>query len=468
MLGNKKYPVLFATNLNGKMKLTARFLAMLFFGSLLYTTCTDPTTLGADLFEEDLANIDFTDTLSLSVSSELGDSVLTYNASSFFQLNSYLFGDLVDPIFGKSSASIYLQPLLDAIEPDFTEAVVDSFVLVIPYDTSRFYGNTDQEFEMEVYQLDESFVDDANYYSSQDLLTKMTAFGSGTFRPGLDSLEVFDYDSDGSVDTLITPPQLRLQLPLSFAQELLDQPATTYASDTAFLGYFNGVYLKPSLETDGLISFDFRSGNAGMYLYYKDAEGKQQQFIFEVSSGSIYYGRFEHDYTGSVVEPFLNDVADTEEVGFIQGMAGLITKVEIPYIENVKGFAVNKAELELTVKTLDDDIPAVFDPLDDLILVYKDDNGFLFVRDLSISEDPVSPLTKETGFGGVLLPQDNGQPSVYRMNISTHLQDILDGSVPNVFYILAHQRSLNGGRVAIYGPNDPAYGPKINVAFTQL
>lgn len=450
------------------MKFKNRFFLLLFLGSLLYATCTDPTTIGADLFEEDIADINFTDTLTLKVSTVTGDSALVYRASSFTQLPTYLFGNMIDPIFGQSAASIYLQSRLESIEPDFEQAVADSIVLVLPYDTAFFYGNTGDLFEMEVLQLDEPFMENTDYYSSQDLMTKPAPIGSGSFRPSPDSVVITTFASDGDAELVKVPGQLRLKLDISLAQDFLDQPAETYASDTSFLNYFYGLYLKPIVGTSGMISFNPNNSNAGIFLYYKNAEGSPRQFQFEVGPGSILYERFEHDYTGSPVEPFINEETADGEVAFVQGMTGVGTRIEIPYIDDLKGMAVNKAELEVYVKTLDNDAPASYPPLDDLILTYNNNGNLALVRDLAIADDPVSPLTKQGNFGGVLTPGENGQPSVYRMNISAHLQDIINGTRPNVIYLAAYRRTQHAGRVAIYGPKDPIYGLKINVAFTNL
>lgn len=450
------------------MKFTNRFFLLLFLGSLIYTTCTDPTTIGADLFEEDVADINFTDTLTLRVSTEPGDSSLVYRTSSFSQLPTYLFGNMVDPIFGPSTASIYLQSRLESIEPDFGQAIADSIVLVLPYDTAFFYGNTDQLFEMEVLQLDEPFMENTDYYSSQDLMTKPAPIGSGSFRPSPDSVVITNFASDGDAELVKVTGQLRLKFDLSVAQDFLDQPAETYASDTSFLNFFYGLYLKPIVGTSGMISFNLNDSDAGIFLYYKNAQGSPRQFQFEVGPGTIFYERLEHDYTGSPVETFLYDETAGDEVAFVQGMTGVRTRIEVPYIDNLKGLAVNKAELEVYVKTLDNDTPESYPPLDDLILTYDNNGNLALVRDLAIADDPVSPLTKQDNFGGVLAPGENGQPSVYRMNISAHLQDMINGTRPNVIYLAAYRRTQEAGRVVIYGPQDPIYGLKINIAFTEL
>lgn len=450
------------------MKLTARLLLFALLGSFLYNACTDPTTLGADLFEEDQADILFTDTLTVKASTQLSDSVRTYTAAAFNQLDYYLFGKMVDPIFGTSTASIYLQPRLELINPVFANATADSLVLVLPYDTAGFYGNTDQEFEMEVYLLAEPFMDNTDYYSSDDLLTEPIPLASGVFRPYLDTTEVITFNSDGSADTVMVEPQLRLNLPLSFAQEMLGRSPFTYTSDTLFLEYIPGLYVRPVRETDGMVSFELNDNETGMFLYYKDSTGVLEQYQFEINSLSTYYESFEHDYAGTLVEAQLNDPQSGEDLTLVQGMAGVRTRVEIPYIENLKGLSVNKAELEISVASVEGDDPDTFEPLEDLVLIFEDGDEQRLVIDLAIASSTSTPLAREMAFGGVLEPREEGEPYVYRMNISSHIQEMINGVRPNTIYIAAFRRSEAAGRTTIIGPSDPIYGIKVNLAFTQL
>ena len=75
----------------------------------LATSCSRPTPIGADLLEQDRANVLFTDTLDIIASTVSEDSVLTYSSDPTRQLRVYLCGQLDDPVFGKASSEIYTQ-----------------------------------------------------------------------------------------------------------------------------------------------------------------------------------------------------------------------------------------------------------------------------------------------------------------------------------------------------------------------
>jgi hypothetical protein len=148
-------------------------------------SCTDPTKLGADLLEEDQISAGFTDTLNLISYTVEGDSVRTYTELFSGQLNSYLFGDFTSPVFGRSVSTLYVQARLprDAslgvIEPEFKDSdLLDSIVLVLPYDTIAYYGLTNEVFGIEVLELAESMVDTIDYYSNQTFQTLPVSIGS--------------------------------------------------------------------------------------------------------------------------------------------------------------------------------------------------------------------------------------------------------------------------------------------------
>lgn len=449
-------------------------IGLMFFGALLYTNCTDPTTLGADLFEEDQADIFFTDSLTIQASTEPGDSVLTYNPSNFSKLNSFLFGQMEDPLLGLSKASIYIQPRLESNNPNFFRSNIDSIVLVLPYDTSNVYGNISEEFAMEVFRLTEAFDEGSLYYSNRALQTEMTALNSEqnqSFKFSADSLNIISFDDNASRETITVPPQLRLNLNQTFGEELLNAPESVYESDTAFINnILSGLYLKPTAVTGGVLSFDLNNNSeAGIYLYYHRLNHPDSafQFHYELDVFSAIFERFEHDYEGSFVESRLGDVKAGEETVFVQGMSGVKTKIEIPYVYQLDNIAVNKAELEITIKTLDEDNTGQFPPVEEMALLYEENGVFTLVSDLAIANDPSALLSPSVAFGGILIDRID-EPSVYRMNISTHLQEMINREKPRAFYLAVSNPPQNPSRTTLFGPGDPVYGMKINLAYTEL
>ena len=77
--------------------------------AILLSSCNDSTSLGLDLLNEDTTKVSFSDTLLVQSTTVTGDLAEVY--SPFTAASAYLCGRLNDPVFGKSSASIYMQVL---------------------------------------------------------------------------------------------------------------------------------------------------------------------------------------------------------------------------------------------------------------------------------------------------------------------------------------------------------------------
>ena len=179
---------------------------------------------------------------------------------------------------------------------------------------------------------------------------------------------------------------------------------------------------------------------------------------------------FEHDYSGSIVEPFIDDDNFTgDSLVFIQGMSGLNAKLSIPYARNLQNVIVNQAQLEFTIATILPDDQPIFheDPLEQLLISRKNSDG-----DLAIIADLEAALIQSnlTGiFGGNLTSTNKNNVVLwtYTMNISEHLQNIIDGvEASDEIFISALSKAQNAQRSIIFGPEHSTYPIKINVAFT--
>lgn len=452
------------------MKQFALFISAIAIGLIFIPACTDPTEIGADLLEGDRAEVGFTDTLAVIAMTEKTDSILTYfpvfSASEAFQ--SYPVGDMDDPIFGKSKAQIYAQVSLSQLLPDLEAAAkIDSIVLVLPYDSSSVYGFLNQDYGLSVHRLTEDMDEDISYYSNDSFQSDPTPLGSVQFRPKLDSVTIYDYPTTGR-DTLKVPPQLRIPLPISFAQELVRLDTAFYRSDSAFISYFKGIHIKPTIVTNGMLSFRLLDSRAGIFLYYERADTLKRQFKFEFNPFRARSVQIEHDYKGELVERYVNSTQLGDSLVFVQGLSGLTTKLEIPHIKNLKNLVINKAELEVRVADLPGDNLGVFKPVPQLLLLAPDNDGDLVTIDDIAILLPQGLTILRQAYGGVPAAGKPGEPMVYKMNISTHVQGMIDGLRENVLYLTVFNRNQNASRVPLYGAKHPQYSIKLKVAFSRL
>ena len=423
--------------------------------------CNDPTVIGSDLFTGDQLDVEFTDTVSLKAYALKGDSVLTYSPIVVgSDTRSFLYGDFLDPVLGRVKSSIYFQVSLNSIVPSFEGAVLDSVFLLLPYRKDGIYGDPNSIFQMEVYQLDEQLYRDSVYYSSQSFKVRNAPTGFHPFVPQyLDSLTIFEPSEDTTVQY---PPHLRVPLNENFGNFLLNTDPTNYSTDSAFYALLPGFELRPVNQTPGMLSFDLRGFPAGLKLYYHQDTNKLD-YTFPIFSSNVVTTYFEHDYTGSAVEPFLtNPEEEVDSLLFLQGASGMDMVVEFPYVENLKDLIVNKAELVLYPQRLPGDNEQYYAFTDQLIASeIIEDSIFVLIDDVEFALNRVGSSFGEI-FGGKLA-DDN----TYRLNISGHLQDMISGNKSNKMLISIYNKSQKASRSVIAGPNHSVFPMKLRLTFTR-
>lgn len=441
--------------------------------SLTLTHCTDPIDIGGDLLDEDQASVGFTDTLSLKARTVAGDSISVYSFNSS-ALQNYYLGKVNDPYFGEVTTSLYLQPLLlrdpftgliQEFTPDPT-AQVDSVVLVLPLDSSGVFGDVSGAFALEVYELTESiaYLEDDIYYSNTDLALAADPLAGVSIRPNFDTTFVTKLIVERSGDTASVGRQLRIPLSNSLGEFLLSQDSTFYQSDSVLLEQFRGLYVRPTELTGGLLDIDFARPWGGVHFYFSQPD-TTTSYILPVNALSAHINRYEHDFSAGTVGDYLDNEAKGDSLLFLQGLEGLLVELEIPNLQELDGRAINKAELEFTVATLPgydlDDRP----PVDQILAYYRNDDGNLVVIDDVATGIDLGAI--DLFFGGFPEEVESGK-FTYRLNLSIHLQYMLNGALPETIYLAVFPRAANAGQVIFYGPGSSLSPARLKVAFTDL
>ena len=478
----------------------------LIFFNLIITiglyNCSDPIAIGTDLLEQDLVEVNFTDTLTLHTKTVAPRRTLSYSPPFAFgfsietinQLSTYLFGNFEDPIFGNTLAEIYIQPEVQSTPPDFENIIIERIELVLPYDTAGFYGDLTQEFGLEIYRLTETpaiqdyFTDDTFAFDPIPIIDT-------TFLPSLDSVEVIEpLASQNTIDTIKYGPQLRI--PLSnrlIGQELLDADPTVFQEDEAFFEYFKGFYLRPKTKNNRVISFILRGGIGGMNVYYTQRD-TARVYQFGFFTDAIRSVGVSYDREGSLIGQFVDSESESDSLIFIQGAAGAMGKIEIPYINSldVEGLVVNKAELIMNLATLPQDDTSTYRPIEQISAFQTLNDGTLEpIEDLSLVM--LSQRRISSTFGGTLTAPENDGPFQYRVNVTAALQDMLDNNIKNELLVtglssqsrattvlsassILENEVVNSSfssieranRSVIYGANHPDFPMKLSITFSKI
>lgn len=427
---------------------------------LVYSCKKDPYQVGIDLLPpSDTLNVKTSDTASFLAYSVLQDSIRTDKTTQS------ILGSLMDPVFGSTTASLYMQYWLSAVAPDFgTNPVLDSIVLMIPY--GNIYGDTNSMQTLKIYELSQSIYYDSIYYSNHSVETYGVPLANYTFKPApKDSLTI------GGVKTA---PHIRINLnKLSkyFGNKLLSAPAVSMSTNVNFFEFMKGLYIESSRAQSGgaLLSFDPASTYSKIAMYYHNATSDSLQFTFVGATNSARFNNIDHNHYLNAAPELRQQVLQHDTtLGknnlYIQGLSGIRVRLRLPFLNNfVKSgkIAVNSAIL--TIKNAETDT-TLYPPVK-LTLVVVD------------SAERVGFLIDENEgafyFGGTY----NTSARTYKFRITRHMQQVLDGKVKNYdMYLMANDPTANvmvPNRVILTGtkPQLPAFSAdriKLQVIYTKL
>lgn len=452
------------------------FLIVFAVCAFLYSCKNESDVIGLDVQPlNDIIGADFTDTTTLITKTLRVDSLRT--DENLFLGGEAILGTYNDPVFGKTAASLYTQVRLKTLNPSFgTGVIVDSVVLSLVYNPSaKHYGKTQRAPQrVNVYQITEDMATSNAYYSHHKLDTSNIDLANNyTFSPKpKDSVYVFGKGYK---------PQLRIPLDANFGNTLITEATSnpsSYATVEAFQTYMKGLYITTQnsvLNTgDGNI-FNFLCADdlSKLTIYYHNDGG--DSLTFDYALGSVArFSHLTHDYTPTSINSNLAAQLGTtppaqNDVVFVQPMAGLKTKIEMPYLKNLLNqgkIAINKAELVLKIDTNPIYELDTFAVPDRLVLLGINDDGTMYA--LPDANEGDSYLG-----GGY-----NATTKEYKFNIARYVQQVMlgqknnnglylqvrDGSVVILAGTIVANRLVLGGGGTGAGTNKM----KLNISYTKL
>ncbi len=431
---------------------------------LISGACNDPATLDTDLLDEDLVNVEFTDTFSIQTTTFYQDSTQTYSPN--IEPSAFPVGLYDDAFFGQTDAKIYAQlrliPPFDGLV--FEGATYDSIVLSLAYASQSVYGDTSATCGLEIYRINELIDPDINYFSNQSFNTDAVPLANISYTPmPNDSVTILDYTGSDTT-TLKVKPLLRIRLDDILGQEIFNFDSLTLATSDEFVNQFNGLLLTSSLPTNVLSSFDLRDPQTRLTVYYTETEDNDhEEFRCYFTEFSAKVNTYEHDFSSGEINGFLDNQIMGDSLLFLQGMNGPSIRIELPTINDLQDVIINKAELVFTIAELDVQ-PNLFPPTEQIILLEPTDSNFVLIEDAASA---LFQASLSSDFGGVVETDANGI-STYTMNLSAHLQDIIDGVIEDEMIIQPSAKFSDFSRVVLYGANHSTYPVKLRITYTKL
>lgn len=434
-------------------------IAMLF--SAFFFGCDKESNIGIGLVpDNEKINTSLVDTFPIIAHTYKVDGILSshslvaafdgYNTlTDSAGISKFVFGNYFDPVFGKTTAS-FVTEMIRGLKPEFgPDAIADSLVLQLYFDrydsTAVVFGSTDAVNEINVSQINTPLSPEA-YYRSND---------STGLLPVPITTEYFslaEFMPKAKVDSVLS-----IKLDKALGQRLIDD-AAIWAEDK-FTNYFNGLLISPSpTATEGAISIiNLTSSNTKVVLYYKnDAEDDSLVYNFNIDATCARYNLFNHDYTsGNLVADLDNPESKEEDVVYVQGAAGLRTKIQIPTLGQLREtgiWGVNKAELIIPVEDVNTTYPT---PLS-LQLRPLDSDGNLGILDEFIGEN----LQGVTAVDGI-----------FTFDITYWAQQVIRKNDPienHGFMLIVSNENTNPSGVVLGSPKNNSNKMKLLLTRTKL
>lgn len=423
------------------MPLKLRYLS-LFFLSLavtLFSCKKDFSTLGLDLQPgSDKINGTTVDTATLKAYTVFEDSLSTDERTVS------LLGSYTDPVFGRTDASFITQIRLSSSNVTFgTSPVADSIVLYLDY--SSYYGDTNTLQNVSVYEIENSIYSDSTYYSNLDI---------NDYTPTNLLLANYSYYPRPNDTSKV----ISIKLDSSLAKKIVDTANTSYLIDnTVFINWFKGLYLKtqPINSNGAIIYFDLLSALSKVTLFYHN-NTDTLKFDFLINSSCARVNLFSHDYSGTSINSIIGDSLTSDSLIYMQAMSGLMSKINIPYLSNLKKdstIAIVRAELIIPVDNYD----ATFykTPTKLLLVSYNSSGTYSFLPDYMVNS---------SYFGGTYYSSDN----TYRFNISRYAQQLVDSSVNNYgLALFVNDNRVSANRLIIRGPKCKNNGMRLSITYLK-
>jgi len=389
-----------------------------------------------------------------------------------------------DPLIGTTESNIATALNLPAGGTSYTipagTITIDSAVLVLRY-ADGFYGDSlNSKYKINVFQLKEKPSSTLSYsnlrawsYDSGNLLGTRT-FNSRTHTP----FKITDIVLAAKDTLKSVPAQLRVPMnPQFFYANFF---AGVVSSNTLFQNSINGLYLTmDKTQTGSGGNFMFALDSSSVAIYYKATSGGTIDTEVVSLPLSTHAAQIKHTYNATV-QAAINQ-ATSNNTFYIQGLAGLRTKISFPNLSSIitqagSDIVINRAELVIT-PTSGSTIPFAAQPK---ITMYQLD----IAKQRTQLQDANSGDRRSLGvgtFGGFYTNNND-----YHFIVTAYIQDLMMGKTVDYGTYLGAVDFTNtstvdyaatpqtGGRLVAAGTltnkasADYPYRIKLNIIYTKV
>ena len=353
----------------------------------------------------------FSDSSTVRTSTVKIDSFMTGSSNRLF------VGRIIDPYLGKMHSNSFFQPTLASAVTLPDKAEYDSLILSLAYDR-YYFGDTTKAMNLSVHELKE------------DMLLKNAYYG--------DDSTPYDANPLGKLRFYPKPrtPNNTVKIKLSdvLGKKVFDLAKSNQLnSNTDWINLLKGLAVIPGTSDNGAaIGFtSIRSNRTSVQLHYHvpQTEGvSKDSTLFQITA---LYNQLGGDRSQTVLSkmPANRRIAypssQSDELTFIQAGTGIMTRVDLPTVRQLKynkyTFA-NRAYLVVT--PLRQSFNNTF-PADTALYVYYCDKNNEFLQGSDGLPSPLTTLDGTTPVVGQLINDLVTNKQYYRLDLSQYVLSIL-------------------------------------------
>lgn len=417
------------------MTLTKKAACLLLLVVCLISCKKEYNSIGLNLEDELFGTT--RDTTSITAYSVLYDTLKTTN------LSTQILGEIHDPIFGRTLASVYSQFLSSGSIPSFGEnPVIDSVVLTLQ--TAGYYGDTTAALHFEVYELTEELESETSYYNYST-----TAYGGSNLVNQAGTSYYIKPNTAISINGEILSPHVRIRLTPEFGQRLIDE-SVNWLTNAAILTDFKGLFIQASSShnTGCLFSTNVTSSLTGLIIYYHNTAGDGLSYTFRPSESGITYNNYNHFGYTDACQDLRRQIVDNDSANisklYLQAMGGVRARIRLPYIRQKFAAIENRVVINRAELVISNYFPseAVFTHPSGLSIQGVKNDGSLYY----IPDDDM--LSSEGFFGGTY----NASTGEYRIRITQYIQQLIlnQGNYTDYFYLTIKGSGTHTNRLVFH------------------
>ena len=418
--------------------------------ALLAAGCQkDPSSIGVGLPSgQTNTGAYLVDTLTIRASTVLRDSVVTSDPDYL------LVGRYADPLLGTLTAKSFFR-LTGGFQPDPT-FVYDSLTLVLKPDAYRYGDTTKTQALFEVHRLVDQLSDVKPLFAAPRLTPV-----------NYDSTTLLNKGGVAPVRRT-RPNATALRLPLSdaFGRDLLTRAqAGRLATQDDFTAYLPGLALTAAAtDNAAIVRLSVSAAGSALMLYYHDPNNPTVALSssFNPTARHFYQLKANRSTAGVPNLPrraSLQTVSSalTGEQTFVEGVLGLQTLLEFPYLTDVQQFGQNITVTSATALTAivpSNSITPFVPAPPNLILSYTDGanhpQGIYYAGQGGGPNQPPVGIPYLAGISA----QTNLEQGVYSWPMADYCQNVINRRIQNTGLLLSSATPTLPNRVVLGGPRN--------------